>query len=131
MLIFMVLDFMEGDVGESVKAVDRSRGDGGTGDDVRRAIRDVEEGVIFWVVKDRPGELRSWETWDKGLEDAGGNVKRAWVVPSVVRALKDLEDGGSGVCNVLLINIIKGGPGSDGDIGEGRGGNDSGLRRSE
>ena len=48
-----------------------------------------------------------------------------------MRTLEDLKDGGSGVRNILLIDVIKGGPGGDGDVGEGRGGNDGGLRRSE
>jgi len=131
LFVFMVLDFVEGDMGEGVKAVDGSGGDRGTGDDIGGAVRDVEEGVILWVVKDRPGEFRGWGMWDNRLEDAGSNVKRTWVVPSVVRALEDLKDGGGGVCNILLIDIIKGGPGGDRDVGEGGGGDDSGLRRSE
>ena len=49
----------------------------------------------------------------------------------IVRALKDLKDGGSGVRNVLLVDVIKGRPGGDGDVGEGRGGDDSRLRREE
>jgi len=65
LFVFMVLDFMEGNVGEDVKAVDGSRGDGGTGDDVSGAVRDVEEGVILQVVKDRPGEIGGWGTWDR------------------------------------------------------------------
>jgi len=66
-----------------------------------------------------------------GLEDAGGNVKRAWVIPSVVRALEDLKDGGGGVRNVLLVDVIKGRPGGDGDVGESGGGDDGGLRGSK
>jgi len=65
LLVFTVLDFVEGDVGKGVKAVDRSRGDGGTSDDVSGAVRDIEEGVILWVVKDRPGEFGGWGTWDR------------------------------------------------------------------
>ena len=65
MFIFTVLDFMEGNVGEGVKAVDGSGGDRGTGDDVSGAVRDVEEGVILRVVKDRPGEIGGWGTWDR------------------------------------------------------------------
>jgi len=44
-----------------------------------------------------------------------------------VRALEDLKDGGGGVRNILLVYVIEGGPGGDGDVGEGRGGNDGGL----
>jgi len=41
--------------------------------------------------------------------------------------LEDFEDGGGSVSDVLLIYVIKGRPRSDGDVGEGRGGNDGGL----
>ena len=125
LFVFMVLDFVKGDVGEGVKAVDGSRGDGGTSDNILRAVRDIEEGEVFNVVKSRPDELRGLR--DDGLGDTGGDIKRTWVVPSVMRALEDLKDGGGGVCNILLVNVIKGGPGGDGDVGEGRGGDDSGL----
>jgi len=131
LFVFTVLDFVEGDMGKGVKAVDGSGGDGGTGDNVSGAVRNVEEGVILQVVKDRPGELGGWGTWDNGLEDAGGDIKRAWVVPGVVRALEDLKDGGSSVSNVLLIYVVKGGPGSNGNVGEGRGGDDGGLGGSK
>ena len=66
-----------------------------------------------------------------GLEDMGGDIKGAWIVPSIVRALQDLEDGSGGICNVLLINVIKGGPRGNGDVGEGRGGDGGGLRSVE
>jgi len=131
LLVFTVLGFMGGDVGEDVKTEDGGRRDGGTGDDIGRTVQNVEEGIVLWVVKDRPSEFGGWGTEDDGLEDAGGNVKGAWIIPSVVRALEDLKDGGSGVCNVLLVDVIKGGPGSDGDVGEGRGGDDGGLRGGE
>jgi len=131
LFVFLVLELVGGDMSKGIKAVDRSRGDRGTGDDISRAVRDVEEGVIFWVVKDGPSELGGWGMGDDGLEDTGGDVKRAWVVPSVVRALEDLKDGGSGVHNVLLVDVIKGGPGGDGDMREGGGGDDGGLRGSE
>ena len=41
--------------------------------------------------------------------------------------MEDLKDGGGGVRNVLLVNVIKGGPGGDRDVGEGGGGNGGGL----
>jgi len=131
LFVFSVLELMGGDVSKGIKAVDGSGGDGGTGDDISGAVRDVEEGVIFRVVKDGPSELGGWGTGDNGLEDAGGDVKRAWVVPSVVRALEDLKDGGGGIRNVLLVDVIKGRPGGDRDMREGGGGDDGGLRGSE
>ena len=93
MLIFIILGFVEGDVGKGVKAVGRSGGDGGTGDDILWAVRDVEEGIIFNVFKGRPDRSGGWGILEfrglrgDGLEDAGCNVKRTWVIPSVVRAL--------------------------------------------
>jgi len=44
----------------------------------------------------------------------------------VVR-LEDFKDGGGGISDVLLIYVIKGRPRSDGDMGEGGGGDDGGL----
>jgi len=127
LFVFLVLGLVGGNVSKCIEAVDGSRGDGGTGDDVGGAVRDVEEGVIFRVVKDGPSELGGWGTGDDGLEDVGGDVKRAWVVPSVVRALEDLKDGGGGVRNVLLVDVIKGRPGGNRDVGEGGRGNNGGL----
>ena len=65
LLVFSVLELMGGDVGEDVETKDGGRGDRGTGDDIVRAIGDVEEGVVFLVVKDRPGELGGWGMWDR------------------------------------------------------------------
>jgi len=64
-LVFPILGFVEGDVGEGLKTEDGGGRDRGTSDDVYRAVRDVEAGVVFWVVKDRPGELRGGGTWDR------------------------------------------------------------------
>jgi len=41
--------------------------------------------------------------------------------------LKDFKDGSGSVGDVLLIYVIEGRPRSDGDVGEGGGGDDSGL----
>jgi len=65
------------------------------------------------------------------LEDAGGDIKRAWVIPSIMRTLKDLKDGSGGIRNVLLVNVIKSRPGGNRDVEEGRGGNGGGLGESE
>ena len=42
--------------------------------------------------------------------------------------LKNFKDSSGGVGDVLLIYIIKGRPRSGGDVGEGGGGDDGGLR---
>jgi len=129
LLVFMVLGLMGSNVSKDVKADDWGGGDRGAGDDIGGAVRDVDEGEVFDVVKDRPGKFGG--LGDDGLKDMGGDVEGTWVIPSVVRALEDLENCGSGVCNVLLVNIIKGGPGGDGDVGKGGGGDDGGLGRVE
>jgi len=65
LLVFMVLGFVGGDVGKNVKTDNWGGGDRSTGDNVCGAVRDVEEGVIFRVVKNRPGELGGWGTGDR------------------------------------------------------------------
>jgi len=65
LLVFLVLGLIGGDVGKDIKTKDGGGGDGGTGDDIGGTVGDVEEGVIFQVVKDRPGELGSGGTWDR------------------------------------------------------------------
>ena len=136
LFVFAVGWFVGSDVSEDVKTKDWGGGDGGAGDDVCGGVGDVE-GEVFDVVEGGPDRSGRWGILKLGglrddrLKDAGGDVKRAWVVPGVVRTLEDLKDGGSGVHNVLLIDVIKGGPGGDGDVGEGGGGNDGGLRGGE
>jgi len=133
-LVFTIFRLIEGDVGESVKVVGDDRGLRGTGDNVSGAVGNVEEREVLDIVKGRPNRSRGWGILefgglrDNGLEDVGGDVKRTWVIPSVIRALKDLKDGSGGICNVLLVNIIKGGPGGNRDVREGGRGNGSGLR---
>jgi len=87
LFVFMVLGFVGGDVGEDIETEDGGGRDGGTGDDIGRTVWNVEEGVVLWVVKDWPSEFGGWGTGDDGLEDAGSDVERAWIVPSIVRAL--------------------------------------------
>ena len=65
LLVFTVLGLVGSNVGEDIKTDNWGRGDRGTGDNVHWTVRDVEEGVIFRVVKDRPGELGGWGTWDR------------------------------------------------------------------
>jgi len=137
LLVISVLGLVGSDMGKDVKTKNWGRGDRGTGDNICRAVRDVEEGEVFNVIKSGPDRSGRWRILELGglrddrLEDISGDVKRAWVIPSVVRTLKDLKDGGGGVHNILLIDVVKGRPGSDGDMGEGGGGDDGGLRRSE
>jgi len=54
-----------------------------------------------------------------------------WEIPSVVVILENFKDGGGSVGDVLLVYIIKGQPGGNGDVGEGGGRDDSGFRGSE
>jgi len=132
--VFSVLGFVVSDVGEDVETEDGGGRDGGAGNDISGAVRGVE---VFNVVKSGPDRSGRWGILElgrlgvDGLEDTGGGVKRAWVIPSVVRALEDLKDGGGGVRNVLLVDVIKGGPGGNGDVREGGGGDDGGLRGGE
>jgi len=44
----------------------------------------------------------------------------------VVR-LEDFKDGSGSVGDILLVYVIKGRPRGDGDVGEGRGGDNSGF----
>ena len=137
LFVLMVLGLVGGDMSKDIKTDNWGGGDGGAGNDIGGTVRDVEEREVFNVVEGGPVDSRRWGVLefgrlrDNGLEDVGGNVKRTWVVPSVVRALEDLEDGGGGICNVLLVDVIKGRPGGDRDVGEGGGGDDSGLGSSE
>ena len=62
LLVFSVLGLVGGDVGKDVEAKEGGGGNGGTGDNISGAVGDVEEGIILWVVKDRPGELGGWGT---------------------------------------------------------------------
>jgi len=129
LFVFTVLGLVGGDVGEDVKTDNWGGGDGSTGDDVCRTVGDIEEGVIFRVVKDRPGELGGWGMWDERSRCWGSvSIKiGTWEIPSIVVRLEDFEDHGGGIGNVLLIYVIEGRPGSDGEVGEGRGGDNSGL----
>ena len=139
LFVFTVLGLVGGDVGEDVKTDNWGGGDGGTGDDVGGAVGDVEEREVLVVIKGGPDRRGRWgilklgglRSGIDGLEDTGSVVKRTWVVPSVVRALEDLKDGSGGVRNVLLVDVIKGRPGGNGDVGEGGRCDDGGLGRRE
>ena len=132
--ILTVLGFVGGDVGEDIKTIDWGGGDWGASDDIIGAVGGVER-KTFDIVESGPDRSGGWGILELGglrsgvdrLEDMSSDVKRAWIVPSVVRTLKDLKDGGSGVGDILLIYVIEGQPESNRDVGEGRGGDDGGL----
>ena len=52
-------------VGEDFKTGVEDRGWRCASDDILGAVRDVKEGVVFNVLRGRPGELRGWGTWDR------------------------------------------------------------------
>ena len=95
---------------EGFEVVCRSGGDRGTGDDIGGAVRNVEEGEVLNIVKSGPDKLWRWEARREsdGRWGAEGIGTGTWVVPSVEIGLEDLEDGGGGVSNVLLIDIVEG-----------------------
>jgi len=128
-LVFTILGFVGGDVSEDVKTKDRGGGDRGAGNDISGAVRDIKEGVVFRVVKDRPSELGGWGMGDK-RSGCWGPVRVkiwTWEIPSVVVRLENFKDSGGSVSDVLLIYVIEGRPRSDGDVGEGGGGDNGGL----
>ena len=133
LLVVTVLGLVSGDVGEEFEVIGWGGGDGGTGDDIGGRVGDVEERVILDVVKGGPDKLWRWgarrgSDWGGGAEGVG---TRTWVVPGVEVRVENLKDGGGGVGDVLLVNVIKGRPRSDRDLGKGGGGDDSGLRSVE
>jgi len=113
LFVLMVLGLVGGDMGEDVKTDNWGRGDGGAGDDISGTVRDVEEREVLDIVKGGPDRSRRWRILklgglrDDGLEDMGGDIKGTWVIPSVVRALKNLKDSGGGIHNILLIDVVK------------------------
>ena len=64
-LVFAILGLVGSDVRKDVKASDWGGRDRGTGDNVGGTVWDVEEGVVLWVIEDRPSELGGWGTWDR------------------------------------------------------------------
>ena len=112
-------------------SIDWGRRVGSAGDNVLRAVGDVKEREVLDIVKGRPDEFGGLRDKDDRLEDAGSDVSRTWVIPSVVRALEDLKDGSGGIHNVLLRNVIKGGPGGNGEVREGGKGGGGRLRSVE
>ena len=129
LLVITVLGLVGGNVSKEFEVVGRGRGDGGTGDDVGGGVGDVEEGEVFSVVKSGPDKLWRWgaRRGSDGRWGAKGIGAGTWVVPSVEVQIENLEDSGSGIGDILLVNVIKGRPGSDRDLGKGGGGDDGGL----
>jgi len=121
--------FVSGDMGKDVKVINWGRRDGSAGDDIGGTVGDVEEGIVFRIIEDWPGELGGGGTWDKRSGCWGSvSVKiGTWEIPSIMVRLEDFEDGSGGVSGVLLIYIIKGRPRGDGVVGEGGGDDGSGL----
>ena len=121
LLVITVFDFVGGDVGEDFKVVGGSGGDGGTGNDVHRGIWDVEEGIVLRVVKSGPDKFWRWGA--RRGSDGGRRTESvgtgAGIVPGVEVRVENLKDGGGGVSDVLLVDVIKGRPGSDRDLGKG------------
>ena len=133
MLVVAVLRFVGGDVGKEFEVVGGSGGDGGTSDDVGGGVGDVEEREVLDVIKGRPDKLWRWGV-RRGSDRRGGaegKGVRAGVIPGVEVRVENLKDGSGGVGNVLLIDVIKGRPRSDGDLGKGGGGDNGGLRSVE
>jgi len=79
----------------------------------------------------RGGATGEGEQQERGSNRRGGAISVgvwAGVVPGVEVQIENLKDGGGGISDVLLINVIKGQPGSDRDLGKGGGGDNGGLR---
>ena len=133
LFIVTVLGFVCGDMGKELKIIGRNGRGGGTGNNVGRRVGDVEKGEVLDVVKGGPDKLWRWGA--RGRSDRRGRSEsvgtRTWVIPSVEVRIENLKDGGSGVGDVLLVDVIKGLPGSDRDLGKGGGGDDGGLRSVE
>jgi len=113
-LVLTVLGLMGSDIGKDIKTNNWGRRDGGAGNDIGGTVRDVKEREVLDIIKGGPdwsgglGILKLGRLRVDGLEDAGGDIERTWVIPSVVRTLKDLKDGSGGVHNVLLVDVVKG-----------------------
>ena len=98
LLVFTVLRLVGDNMGKDIETNNWGGGDGGTGDNIVGTVGDIEEGEVFDVVKGSPNRSGGWgilklgglRSRVDGLEDTGGDIKRAWIVPSVVRTLKDL-----------------------------------------
>ena len=119
-------------MGKGLKIVGGSGGNGGAGNNVGGGVRDVE-GEVLDIVKGRPDELWRWgarrgSDWRGRAESVGTGT---WVVAGIEVRIENLKDSGGSIGDVLLVNVVKGQPGSDRDLGKGRGGDDSGLRSVE
>ena len=149
--VFLVVEAIivleSGDVSKEVEVGGGGRGDGGAGDNIVRGggvcelwrSRGSEDGGLHCSGNEDggvEGRIVKGGGWGAGDGDNGrGRLKSvgtwAWEVPSVIVAIEDLKDGSSGVGEVLLIYVVNSRPGRDRELGEGGGGDDGGLGRSE
>ena len=69
LFVFVVGRLIGGNVDKEFKVIGWGWGVGSTGDNVLGTVRDVEEGVLFRVVKGRPDKSRGWGVLEfKGTE---------------------------------------------------------------
>jgi len=130
-----------GNVGEELKIIGRGRRDRGAGDGIFWRGRDVrvvtkgksgpdgrdgwgeDSGLGFgwdedWgvegrVVKDRRGRAGSYK--DGGQGSICVSI-RTWEIPSIEVAIQYLKNSSSSVSEILLIDVVNGGLGGDGDL---------------
>jgi len=102
----------------------RDGGDDRGGDDVGGGLREWGSGTD--VVANDVGKEGRWELPENRGGDCsgGGNedwavTRGTWEVPSVVRGGENVFKGPSGLLNVVLINLVNGGPRGDGGSGGG------------
>ena len=156
LIVEAVVVLESGDVGEEFKTIGRGRGDRGTGDNVfwRGGVFGViakgksgPDGGFGWGGgeglgdsgdEDRGVEMEVFLDWGRGArgyKDGRGRAicisARGREVPSVEVTVKYLKDSGGGISKVLLVDIVNGRPGGDGNLREGRGSDGGGLRGSE
>jgi len=79
--------------------------------------------------------LLDWGRGARGYKDGQGGAIYVLAggreIPSVEVTVQYLKDGGGGIGEVLLVDVVNGRPGGDGDLEESGGGDDGGFRRSK
>jgi len=139
LIVEAVVVLISDDMGEEVKVGDGCGGDQGTGDDVvGRGRWGEDEGLGLSRNEDRGEEggvikNRGRQTGDGNDGRGGLKCVGTWAgeIPGVEVTVKDLKDSGSGVGEVLLIDVVNGRPGGDRDLGKGGGSDDGRLGQSE